>query len=78
MLQPVLFGIIAICILAAYIALLLPIYGMMDKIMKGVDYDENIKNEQAFTLIEMMIVFAYYFSINTYCDSKCDKAFKVD
>ena len=32
MLQPVLFGIIAICILAAYLALLLPVYGMMDKL----------------------------------------------
>jgi len=31
-LQPVLFSLIAICILAAYIALLLPIYGMLDKI----------------------------------------------
>jgi len=30
-LQPALFSIIAICILAAYIALLLPIYGMLDK-----------------------------------------------
>ena len=32
MLQPALFSIIAICILAAYLALLLPVYGMMDKI----------------------------------------------
>ncbi|WP_172369251.1 competence type IV pilus assembly protein ComGB [Sporosarcina jiandibaonis] len=31
-LQPVLFSLIAICILAAYIALLLPMYGMIDKI----------------------------------------------
>lgn len=31
-LQPVLFSLIAICILAAYIALLLPIYGMIDKV----------------------------------------------
>lgn len=31
-LQPALFGLIAICILAAYIALLLPIYSMIDKI----------------------------------------------
>ena len=31
-LQPVLFSIIAICILAAYIALLLPMYGMIDNI----------------------------------------------
>ncbi|KAA0966054.1 hypothetical protein FQ087_07330 [Sporosarcina sp. ANT_H38] len=32
MLQPALFSIIAICILAAYLALLLPVYGMMDKL----------------------------------------------
>lgn len=32
MLQPALFCIIAICILAAYLALLLPVYGMMDKL----------------------------------------------
>ena len=32
MLQPALFGIIAICILAAYLALLVPVYGMMDKL----------------------------------------------
>ena len=32
LLQPLLFGLIAICILAAYIALLLPVYGMLDKI----------------------------------------------
>ncbi|MFJ7933666.1 competence type IV pilus assembly protein ComGB [Sporosarcina sp. NPDC096371] len=32
MLQPALFGIIAICILAAYLALLLPVYGMMNKL----------------------------------------------
>ena len=32
LLQPVLFSIIAICILAAYLALLLPVYGMMDKL----------------------------------------------
>lgn len=32
LLQPVLFSLIAICILAAYISLLLPIYGMIDKI----------------------------------------------
>lgn len=31
-LQPILFSIIAICILAAYLALLLPIYGMLDTI----------------------------------------------
>ncbi|MCZ2260078.1 competence type IV pilus assembly protein ComGB [Sporosarcina sp. G11-34] len=31
-LQPALFSLIAICILAAYIALLLPVYGMIDKI----------------------------------------------
>lgn len=31
-LQPALFSIIAICILAAYLALLLPVYGMMDKL----------------------------------------------
>lgn len=31
-LQPFLFSLIAICILAAYIALLLPVYGMLDKI----------------------------------------------
>ena len=31
-LQPALFSLIAICILAAYIALLLPIYGMLDEI----------------------------------------------
>lgn len=31
-LQPILFSLIAICILAAYIALLLPMYGMIDKI----------------------------------------------
>ena len=31
-LQPALFGVIAICILAAYLALLLPVYGMMDKL----------------------------------------------
>ncbi len=31
-LQPLLFSLIAICILAAYIALLLPMYGMIDKI----------------------------------------------
>ncbi|MBE1553758.1 competence type IV pilus assembly protein ComGB [Sporosarcina limicola] len=31
LLQPALFSIIAICILAAYLALLLPVYGMMDK-----------------------------------------------
>lgn len=30
-LQPALFGLIAMCILAAYIALLLPVYGMIDK-----------------------------------------------
>ena len=30
-LQPALFSLIAICILAAYIALLLPVYGMIDK-----------------------------------------------
>lgn len=32
MLQPILFGIIAICILAAYLALLLPVYGLMDNL----------------------------------------------
>lgn len=32
MLQPALFCVIAICILAAYLALLLPVYGMMDKL----------------------------------------------
>jgi competence protein ComGB len=32
LLQPALFSIIAICILAAYLALLLPVYGMMDKL----------------------------------------------
>ena len=32
MLQPMLFALIAICILAAYVALLLPIYGMMDNV----------------------------------------------
>ncbi|WP_318615012.1 competence type IV pilus assembly protein ComGB [Sporosarcina sp. YIM B06819] len=32
MLQPILFSLIAICILAAYLALLLPVYGMMDKL----------------------------------------------
>ena len=32
LLQPLLFCLIAICILAAYIALLLPVYGMLDKI----------------------------------------------
>lgn len=32
LLQPLLFSLIAICILAAYIALLLPVYGMLDKI----------------------------------------------
>jgi len=31
-LQPILFSLIAVCILAAYIALLLPVYGMLDKI----------------------------------------------
>jgi len=31
MLQPLLFSLIAICILAAYIALLLPVYGLIDK-----------------------------------------------
>lgn len=31
-LQPALFGLIAVCILAAYIALLLPVYNMIDKI----------------------------------------------
>ena len=31
-LQPFLFSLIAVCILAAYIALLLPVYGMLDKI----------------------------------------------
>ncbi|WP_438310736.1 competence type IV pilus assembly protein ComGB [Sporosarcina sp. FA9] len=31
MLQPLLFSIIAICILAAYVALLLPVYGLIDK-----------------------------------------------
>ncbi|CAM3122804.1 competence type IV pilus assembly protein ComGB [Filibacter tadaridae] len=30
LLQPILFSLIAICILAAYLALLLPVYGMMD------------------------------------------------
>ncbi|MDW0117341.1 competence type IV pilus assembly protein ComGB [Sporosarcina thermotolerans] len=32
MLQPILFTILAICILSAYLALLLPVYGMFDKI----------------------------------------------
>ncbi|MFD1926571.1 competence type IV pilus assembly protein ComGB [Sporosarcina siberiensis] len=32
MLQPLLFSLIAICILAAYIALLLPVYGLIDKV----------------------------------------------
>lgn len=32
LLQPLLFSVIAICILAAYIALLLPVYGMLDQI----------------------------------------------
>ena len=32
LLQPLLFSLIAICILAAYMALLLPVYGMLDKI----------------------------------------------
>jgi competence protein ComGB len=32
LIQPALFSIIAICILAAYLALLLPVYGMMDKL----------------------------------------------
>ncbi|WP_203246919.1 competence type IV pilus assembly protein ComGB [Sporosarcina beigongshangi] len=32
MLQPALFCIIAVCILAAYLALLLPVYGLMDKL----------------------------------------------
>ena len=32
LLQPILFSIIAICILAAYMAILLPVYGMLDKI----------------------------------------------
>lgn len=32
LLQPLLFSLIAICILAAYLALLLPVYGMLDKI----------------------------------------------
>ena len=31
-LQPFLFSLIAVCILAAYIALLLPVYGMLDNI----------------------------------------------
>ena len=31
-LQPALFSLIAVCILAAYIALLLPVYGMIDKL----------------------------------------------
>lgn len=32
LLQPALFSVIAICILAAYLALLLPVYGMIDKL----------------------------------------------
>ena len=32
LLQPVLFGVIALCILAAYLTLLLPVYGMMDNL----------------------------------------------
>ena len=32
LLQPILFGLIAVCILAAYLALLLPVYGMMDQL----------------------------------------------
>ncbi|KXH87446.1 competence type IV pilus assembly protein ComGB [Sporosarcina sp. HYO08] len=32
LLQPLLFSIIAVCILSAYLALLLPVYGMMDKL----------------------------------------------
>ena len=37
-----------------------------------------IKNEKAFTLIEMMIVLINYFGAYSCCNSECDKTFKVD